>query len=386
MITHTSDPHTASSIQIVDDNPDNLGVLDSVLAGQGYEVRAAINGTLALKAIRKHPPDLILLDIIMPGMDGYEVCRQLKADERTRDIPVIFLSALHDTRDKINAFAVGGVDYVTKPFQEEEVLARVHAHVTIRRQQQQLRALNASKDTFFSLIAHDVKNPCIGFLSFIELLEESAHTWNKKRMIELIALFRTSVEHLSALLDNLLTWSRIQRGMIEHQAQPLGLHLVVARNIALFRPNAEHKQISLSNSIPQHTMASADVNMLDTVLRNLLSNALKFTPTGGTVDVSARHDQQHVEVSVSDTGLGIAEEHLPKLFRIDVQYKRLGTVREKGAGLGLLLCQEFVEKNGARFGLRVTSGRVRHSGLRSHQLLRWTRLEIATRCREKFLS
>ncbi len=238
-----------------------------------------------------------------------------------------------------------------------DISARTQAEEALKESEQQLRVLNANKDTFFSIIAHDVKNPCIGFLSFTDLLEESVHTWNKDRMIELIALLRTSAEHLSALLDNLLTLSRIQRGMIEHHAQPLDLHLTVARNIALFRPNAEHKQISLSNSIPQHTMASADVNMLDTVLRNLLSNALKFTPTGGTVDVSARYAQQYVEVSVSDTGLGIAEEHLPKLFRIDARYKRLGTAREKGAGLGLILCQEFVEKNGGKIWVESEVGK-----------------------------
>ncbi|MCP4406124.1 MAG: response regulator [bacterium] len=131
------------NIQLVDDNPENLSVLASILTNHGCEVRTAINGTLAVKSIRKNPPDLILLDIVMPGMSGYEVCEQLKADEHTRDIPVIFLSALDDVLDKVKAFSAGGVDYITKPFQAEEVLARVHTHVTLRMLQQTLEEQNA---------------------------------------------------------------------------------------------------------------------------------------------------------------------------------------------------------------------------------------------------
>jgi CheY-like chemotaxis protein len=132
-----------SDILIVDDTPENLRVLQQILAEHGYRVRPAINGKMALNAIQKMPPDLILLDIVMPGMDGYEVCQQLKAYERTCDIPVIFISALHGTVDKLKAFQIGGVDYITKPFQIEEVLARVNTHITIRSQQKLIEAHNA---------------------------------------------------------------------------------------------------------------------------------------------------------------------------------------------------------------------------------------------------
>ena len=344
------------NILIVDDTLKNLRLLDTLLTNAGYLVRPASDARMGFSTAQKKLPDLILLDVRMPGMDGYEVCEALKADERTRDIPVIFISALNETVDKLKGFAVGGVDYITKPFQEQEVLARVKAHVTIRRQQQQLYALNASKDTFFSIIAHDLKNPFSGFLSFVDLMEHSVATWDKDQIIELTDLLRTSANHLSALLDNLLTWSRIQRGMIDYRPGLCDLHVAAARNIILFTPNAEHKQIVLSNSIPEQMIVSADVAMLDTVMRNLLSNALKFTPAGGTVDVAARRDQQSIEVSVSDTGVGIAEEHWPKLFRIDVRYKRLGTAREKGTGLGLSLCKEFVEQHGGSLWVESREG------------------------------
>ena len=132
------------NILIIDDSPENLSVLTRMLVEQGYQARPAISGELALKAIPKARPDLILLDIMMaPGLDGYEVCRRLKADELTRDIPIVFMSALHDTINKIKAFECGGVDYITKPFQVEEVLARVNTHLALRRLQQRLEEKNA---------------------------------------------------------------------------------------------------------------------------------------------------------------------------------------------------------------------------------------------------
>ncbi len=220
------------NILIVDDTPANLRLLVEILAERGYEVRPVTNGKLALWAARgTTPPDLILLDIMMPDMDGYEVCRQLKADARTHDIPIIFISALHEMADKLKGFTLGGMDYITKPFQEQEVLARVKAHAIIRRRQQQLLALNAGKDRFLSIIAHDLKNPFSGFVSLVNLLEKSVNTWNKDHILELTALLQTSAEHLSALLENLLTWSRLQRGMLEYCAGPLDLYPQRSRRI-----------------------------------------------------------------------------------------------------------------------------------------------------------
>ena len=153
MITDTS---AAASIQIVDDNPQNLAVLTALLAGQGYEVRTAINGALALQSAQRRPPDLILLDVRMPDLDGYQVCEQLKADDGTRDVPVIFISAADQTMDKVRAFSVGGVDYVTKPFQAEEVLAHVKTHLTLRNAQRQLVEQNDRLQRANDALTHEI--------------------------------------------------------------------------------------------------------------------------------------------------------------------------------------------------------------------------------------
>jgi signal transduction histidine kinase len=145
--------------------------------------------------------------------------------------------------------------------------------------------------------------------------------------------------------------------MLEYNPQSIHVKGIVDRNVALFMPNAEQKQITLKISIPEEVIVYADFNMVDTVIRNLVSNALKFTHPGGTVDVSVRQDEKYIEVSVSDTGIGIAREHLSKLFRIETKYKKSGTAREKGTGLGLILCKELVEKNGGTIWVESEVGK-----------------------------
>ncbi len=357
-------PENAKSIVfIVDDNPTNLHLLVDALSPEGFDVSAAKTGEEALKQVEEVNPDIILLDVIMPGIDGFETCRRLKEQDTTQDIPVIFTTALADTVDTVTGFEAGGVDYITKPFQHEEVLARVNAHLTIRKQQQhiqkqnkQLQELNASKDKFFSLIAHDLKSPFVSFLAFAHILEH-LDEMGKDEFEEIMRQFRDSAENLLALLENLLTWAGIQRGLIACLPQQINIGVIVARNVKLLTLNAGQKQITLKNSIQEEISVYADGNMLDTVIRNLLSNALKFTKAGGTVTISATHAENAVTVSVSDTGIGISEEKLSNLFRIDARVQRVGTAGEKGTGLGLILCKEFVERHGGSIRAESVKGK-----------------------------
>lgn len=615
-----------TNILIVDDLPENLAILTSMLSDQGYIVRPAISGPVALKTIRKAIPDMILLDIMMPGMDGYEVCRRVKADSRSRDIPVIFMSALSETMDKIKAFEIGAVDYITKPFEIKEVLARVETHLSLRKMQQQLQAqnqqlheeiierkhaekllreseeryrrlvevspdviavhrrgeliflnaagikllganasddligkslldfvhpdyheavkkrvrtgyendeavglaeeqflsidgriidvevaaapilyqgepativvvrditarkqaeellrklekavettevgvtitdndgqivyinpadadmhgytveellgqrsrvfapprsqenlnsasphvnvlrhwkrerlnirkdgsafpvmlisnsiedakgnqigrvvicediterkqaeadllnahkelqeknsqlqeLNASKDKFFSIISHDLRSPFATLIGFAELLQANFERYTHNDVKRYIDRIHTSAERLYALLENLLTWSRVQRGAMEYTPQPIDLLRLVEENFALCAGKAEQKQVTLKHFVRDGMIAYADLAMIDTVVRNLMSNALKFTPLHGMIVVSAQENGNTIELAVSDTGVGIAAEDLSKLFRIDIQYTNPGTAGEKGTGLGLVLCHDLVERN-----------------------------------------
>ncbi len=207
------------------------------------------------------------------------------------------------------------------------------AENALRESEKQLKELNASKDTFFSIIAHDLKNPLIAFLSFANLLDD-LEKWGQNEIRDYRQQFRRSADNLFALLENLLTWSRVQRGMIDFLPQHFHLDMIIAQNLELLKPNAEQKQMTLRNSVQETFSVFADIHMITTVIRNLVTNALKFTQPGGTVEISARQTEHEIEVSVSDTGIGIPEDKLPQLFRIDTKYKRRGTAKEKGTGLG----------------------------------------------------
>ena len=360
----TSQPITGSTILLVDDNPTNLGMIFDCLVGFGATVLVAQDGASAFRLIKEDKPDLILLDVMMPGMNGFEVCKQLKEAEGTKDIPIIFMTALSDTANKIKGFELGGVDYITKPVQYGEVLARVRTHITIQNLQQhileqneQLRELNASKDTFFSIIAHDLKNPFTALLGMTEVLAENLDGWDKNKIRDFIDRLHNVSKNLYGLLENLLAWSRLQRGRMDCVKEPINIEDLITHNLILFCQNAKQKHIILEKSIEGQVFAYADLRMIDTAMRNLLSNAIKFTADSGIVSVSAREKDTVIEVSVSDTGTGIREEHFSDLFRIDKRFTMRGTADESGSGLGLILCKELIEKNGGEIGVESELGK-----------------------------
>ncbi len=384
-------------ILLVDDNPRNLQVLGNMLKEHGYKLAVAESGPEALEFVEKKQPDLILLDIMMPDMDGFETCRSLKEREESREIPVIFITALTETSDKLKAFEVGGVDYITKPFHHEEVLARVNAHLTIRKLQEnlqeqnrmlnhyaelledrndelldlnetldsknlemkeknlQLKEANASKDKFFSIMAHDLRGPLGSLHEMTKFIVDKVQYQKKTKLVDMLSIQRDAAKNLFALLENLLTWSRLQRGMVEHRPQHTNVTAIIAWNISLFSPRADQKNLSLRSMLEEEIPIFADFNMVDTVIRNLISNALKFTRVGGVI-VSATADDDFVEIMIADTGIGMNEEVLSKLFRIDSKSKKAGTDGEEGTGLGLILCKEFVEKNGGAIRVESNEG------------------------------
>jgi two-component system, sensor histidine kinase and response regulator len=349
-----------AQILIVDDTPDNLRVLMEMLTARGYRVRPAPDGEFALNFVRTHRPDLVLLDIMMPGIDGYEVCRQLKANPATAAIPVIFLSALEDAEHKVSGFEAGGVDYITKPFHVEEVLARVQTHLTIQRLQHQLqeelqrrqvveqslRDSNASKDKFFSILAHDLRTPFTSLLGLSEILIEDFERYDGTQIKLKLKHLYTASKKVYDLLNTLLEWSRLERGLLTPDPKDIPLATLVRSTVQLLTINAVQKQITLKNLVTEELTAYADPKMIQTVIRNLLSNAVKFTPPGGTVTISAGQAAQQVEIMVTDTGIGINPKDMATLFRIDAKTCQPGTAGETGTGLGLILCKELVELNG----------------------------------------
>lgn len=346
-------------IFIVDDIPGNLQVLIHILKQEEYRIAAAGNGHQALDMIPAARPDLVLLDVMMPGMDGFEVCRKVKTNPAAADIPIIFLTAKAETADIVKGFELGAVDYVTKPFNPAELLVRVKTHLELKFSREKLKDLIAARDKFFSIIAHDLRNPVQNLILSSELLRSSYDSFDEAERMDYIQGINNSANHISSLLETLLDWSKAQSGTMELYREKIDIASLAADNIDLLKENAIKKNITISSKIPANTFAFADKNMIGTVIRNLVSNAVKFTNPGGEVKITAApaSTDNFIEITVSDNGIGIKEEDIAGLFRIDVQKKTRGTAKEKGTGLGLLLCKEFIEKNKGSVKVVSTPGK-----------------------------
>lgn len=340
-------------ILIVDDVPKNIQVAASILQKEGYLMAFAQNGVVALNQTESIQFDLILLDIMMPEMDGFEVCKQLRRNPATKDIPIIFLTAKTDTESIVQGFQLGAMDYVTKPFNGAELLARVRTHLELNETHRQLIEANATKDKFFSIIAHDLKNPFNALIGLSRLLMNQFDRMDQESIKEMITLIHDSSNNTYQLLENLLDWSRMQTGKIKWQPTEIGLGAIAYENVCLLNPAAEKKEIRLLSEVHQDTTVYADPNMINMVIRNLLSNAVKFTPKGGEVKIYSQTKGDSEEIVIADTGIGIHQDDISKLFRIDQHVSTPGTEKESGTGLGLILCKEFVEKNGGE--IRVES-------------------------------
>lgn len=364
------DKFVGKKILIVDDIPNNLKALAGFLTPLGLKVIPAMNGVHAISLAEAKSPDLILLDVMMPEIDGFEVCRILKSNPLTNSIPIVFLTGKTDTDDIVSGFEAGGSDYLTKPFNYKELLARVFVQLELKtandiilnqnnqllEQKQSLVKLNATKDKFFSIIAHDLRNPLGSFKNISEYLSSNLDDMPREEQKEFLDLMKDTANNVFSLLENLLEWSSSQRGALKFAPEDIQLDFLVKQTLSVLELNAKNKGITLNSNIPNDCIVFVDSKMINTVIRNLTSNAIKFTNEGGNINIIAKHFTDCVQISVEDDGLGMDELSVAKLFRIDVNHSTLGTNEEKGTGLGLILCKEFVEKNSGRIWVESELG------------------------------
>ncbi|MFD1293602.1 response regulator [Lutibacter holmesii] len=338
-----------NTILIVDDNSNNLKVVAGVLKGEGYKFRMAKSGSQALSVLDKTKPDLILLDIQMPEMDGFETCLKIKENKDLESIPVIFLTANTDAESISKAFKSGGVDFVTKPFNSDELLARIATHIKLKKQAEELIFQNATKDKFFSIISHDLKNPLSTVIGFSELLDKNYTNLDNDDIKKFIHYIHESSKFSVEILEDLLTWSRIQNGSLKSEKTNCNLSQILSNNIEGHIPQAQAKNILFSFDFDDELPVCADEKMISTVIRNLISNAIKFTPNGGNIFVSSKskvvNNKRVIETKICDSGVGMSYEQLNKLFKIQYNVTSKGTNNEAGTGLGLVLCKEFMTQN-----------------------------------------
>ncbi|MBL7112279.1 MAG: hybrid sensor histidine kinase/response regulator [Bacteroidales bacterium] len=358
-------------VLIVDDIAENIQVLGNILDEKDIEFSYATDGREALEAVSYSKPDLILLDVNMPGMSGFEVCKKLKEGAETKEIPVIFLTAKTEPEDIIEGFTIGGVDYITKPFNSKEMISRVETHLELSMSRQMIASRNheldklnaelkeivASKDKFFSIIAHDLKEPFNTMIGFSDLLLKTIDQKKPAQIKEMVRHIFNSSMHGFELLNNLLEWSRSQTGRIEFKPDCLRIKEVISSVTGLLQDTADKKKIELSIIDENDLTVWADSKMVGTVIRNLVTNALKFTRPGGRIIISCMDNQDYARLSVEDNGIGIDKAKLEHFFRIDTHFSTPGTENERGTGLGLLLCREFIERHGGEIRVESEPGK-----------------------------
>jgi PAS domain S-box-containing protein len=500
-------------VLIVDDNSSSVELISSILEKAGYCVHIERSGENVLFNIDNIHPDLILLDIWMPDMNGFEVCKILKENEKTHEIPILFLSASTNTKEKVKGFAVGGVDYITKPFEQEELLARVSTHLQLamlkkekesqlraqllhsqqleheihereklekelreskeryknlshqleaildhipglvyykdtknnyirvnkyvadafRKNKKELEGLNLSeihtaeiaeayyqddllvidsgvaklnieetwetetgakwfntskipfvdsngkimgiigisiditerklyekqilsnnkllkelvteKDKFFSIISHDLRSPFASIVSLLGLLAKNSYDYSPEELSKFAQSAHKTARSIYQLLENLLEWSRLQRGVMPFNPETINLRAFFKNSAPSTFEMAQKKQIELDVDFPDELKVTADPNMLHSIMRNLLTNAIKFTGEGGKIEVEVDEVDGHVLFKVKDTGIGMSSKIIKKLFQINQNVSRLGTNNEPSTGLGLIICKEFIEKH-----------------------------------------
>lgn len=351
-------------ILIVDDVMSNVLLLKVLLTNEKFAIATASNGRQALEQVEKENPDLVLLDVMMPDMSGFEVAQHLKSNPNTADIPIIFLTALNSTADIVKGFQVGANDFISKPFNKEELIIRVTHQISlvaakrlILSKTEELQRTIAGRDKLYSVIAHDLRSPMGSIKMVLNMLILNLPSEKiGAEMYELLTMANQTTEDVFSLLDNLLKWTKSQIGKLNVVYQDVDLVEVTDGVIEIFSMVASLKKIRIREMKPEKMMVNADIDMLKTVVRNLLSNAIKFSKENSEVLVKMEEVDGMAVVSVQDYGCGISEEGQKKLLHTDTHFSTFGTNSEEGSGLGLLLCKDFVVKNGGKLWFTSKEG------------------------------
>lgn len=343
---------TKNTILIVDDSTQNLQLLGNVLRNDGYEIAFSQSGEHTLSIVETILPDLILLDIMMPGCDGYTVCETIKKNPKINHIPIIFISAKSEVDDLVKGFELGAVDYITKPFQSRELRSRVNTHIALKKandviqqQKTELELLNQEKLHIFSIIAHDLKSPFNSLLNLMYLVNTYPKENFPSKIYQFLQETEKSAKTLYGLLENLLQWASLQMGRFNLEFRDFSPQEIIEQGNELFLSMAAHKNIKLiwQGNFDLHVHANFDA--LYTIIRNILSNAIKFSPPEEEIIISSHSKTNTMVINIQDRGVGMDTEQLAALFHLQVKNPTIGTIGEKGSGLGLLLCHELAQKS-----------------------------------------
>jgi len=340
---------SGTNILIADDMPENIMLLGKILQMEKANVLVAQNGLQAVNTAKRDLPDLILLDINMPEMDGFEAARLINQNENTAHIPIIFLTAMSEVSDVVKGFDFGGVDYVTKPFDKKILLSRIKTHLDLKFSKEKLEKANKQKIAFFSLLAHDLRSPLSGVMGVIDILNSEYEELSEEEKVEIIREVKLSIGRQFAFLSNLLKWGTVQFGSNNIEKSIFDLKTTFQNAIDVFKLNTDKKNIQISFFLDDTELNFyGQKDMIYSVIHNLINNAIKYCNQNGNIYIKGRSTETGVLISVEDDGIGMSEKIASDLFILGKNRSRNGTNGEKGTGLGLLLCEEIIKKHGGK--------------------------------------
>lgn len=348
-----------SNILIVDDQIENLQIINTYLeeAKLSDGISLAPDTQIAFSIIEKQLPDLIITDWEMPEMDGIQFISQLKSNNNTKDIPVIMCTGIMTSSDQLQlAMETGAVDFIRKPIDKTELIARVKSNLLLSEKYHEVKKLNETKDKLFAIISHDIKGPLSSAVGLSDMLINDFTAFDVNELKENLKLLNNSISQTLDIVVNLLFWANSQSNNIivspaTHLLKPNILNILNGASFQLFE-----KKIDAHVECEDNIEVFSDTELLQIVLRNLVNNAIKFTRAGGHIIVKASINQGDCIISVIDSGVGIPPEKLKNLFSVSNNKSTYGTNNEKGTGIGLTICKEFVELQGGNIWVESTEG------------------------------
>jgi len=349
-------------ILLVDDYPDNLRILGTILKEEHYSIAAATSGKQALDFMKTHSPDLILLDLQMPDMDGYQVCKTIKKSPQWQVIPIIFLTARIESQDIVKGLQCGAVDYICKPFNRAELLSRVKNHISLKlaedkiiEQNQYLQHLIDEKNTLLEIVAHDLRNPLTGIVGLVDVL----YAVIKENDLELLEaecldIFPHIKNAVSKMLDNvcaILDLQKMESGILEVDIQQCNIAEIIREVLETNKVNADKKEIKISFQCDQPVLAQVDKIRIREIFDNLLGNAIKYSPYRQPIIVQLSKDKQNFTFIIKDNGQGFSEDDKKNIFKKYQQLSAKPTGNESSTGLGLSIVKKLVELFGGSIKL-----------------------------------
>lgn len=356
----TTESKQTLRVLVVDDEPKNRELICDTLKVNDYHVDEAESGAEALEVIAARPPDVVLLDVAMPGMDGLEVCRRLKADKKTASVPVIMVTAHVHREDRIAGIQAGANDYITKPVDLKDLVLRVRNAGLLKRQHDELEAnyqrlqeLEGLRDSLTSMIVHDLRSPLTGILMGIDLLISVAEERLQPEELACLSECKASAQKISRMISSLLDLNRLEAGEMPLDMTEIPIIPLVKETIHSLDGVA--KKVKIEFPIPdEEIVTKCDSKIVERILSNLLENAIKFTPDGSPVRVALSRDKDHARLSVRDYGAGIPSEYHHKIFEKFAQVKNRNA--RVGTGLGLTFCKLAIEAHGGNIGVESEVG------------------------------